>query len=103
MNAGIAALASDDGQENGQRGPFGNSAFEQPDHTAGEKRRDQIDGEPLQALGKGYLPRRARAFFAGKADHQLHVFRRFALQDIKHLVRGDDANQLAIAVQHRHR
>lgn len=100
LHAGVAALARDDGQEDDERGPASQGRFEDGDHACRQESGKQIDVEPWQAHAEGAPPGRERAFFAGDADHALHIFGGLCADDGDDLAGFDDADEPSIPFEH---
>ena len=99
----IAAHAGDDRHEHRERRHLLNRAFEQRDHRRGKEGGHQVDAQPRQALANRLARRRRNTLVAGHAGQSQQVFGGFVLDDVDHVIHGDDADELVLFVDDRNR
>ena len=98
MRRGIAALARHDWRQDRKRHHLLQLALEQPEHGGGQKRRGEIDEQPVEPAARD-RPDRVRQFFlAANAAERLDVLFRLLLNHVDDVVEGNDADQPVILI-----
>ena len=102
LRPGIAAHGRDDRHEHGERHHLLDGGVEQADHPGGEDCRAEIDQQPDEAV-LGGLPDGIRHGLAGDAAKAQNILRCLFLDDLDHVVGGDDAEQPLVGIDHGRR
>ncbi len=97
LDAGVAAHATDDGEEGCEHGDAGEGVFERGDHPGGGEHGDEVHGEPGEAMADG-APDAAEIFFFADADHAEHVLGGFVFEDVQQVIVGEGADDVALFV-----
>ena len=103
LHAGVAALAGDDRQEDGERGDAGEGALEGGHDRRGGEGGGEIEQQPWRAASQRGEHGSGERFVVDQSDESIHVLGRFLLRDVEQIVGGRDADESAVVVEHRQR
>src|SRR6185437_6464110 len=100
LGGSVAALARDDRRQHRKRHHLLELSLEQAEHGGSKECGRQVDQQPVEA-GLGDGPDIVRQLFiAGDAAERLDLLVRLFLDDIDHVVDGDDANKAILGIDH---
>lgn len=100
LGSGVAALAGDYGEEDGEDRELGDDVFEAGDDGGGEEGRGEVDEEPGQAVTERCGDGGEGTFVFSGAEHLLDIAGEFVLDVLDELFDADDTQQSVFGIDH---